>query len=135
MDFNEINLEEELKKLKYEEDCITLNNVFPIKIAEALNGTSNDIDIIGGRDLDYEGNFGNYYINGSAFYGSCSIYLKNGLKKPEEELIKKETESIYPIRENVSEEELKELLEKGILKKFYLFHFCNGPYNIFLCKE
>lgn len=154
MDIKTINLEKELQELKYMEDSLYLTNVVPIDLAHQLGGDYNDIDIIGGRDLDYEGKFGKYYVNGSALYGTCSIYLINAPKKPKE-IVKKEIEDIEykkykatlcekngrliknipPIRDNVSDMELNELLEKGILKPFYLFPHTNSPYHIFYAKD
>ena len=97
MNYNEINLKEELKKLKYEEDTLNLNNVIPINIFTTLGGDYKNINILGGRDMDYEGVIKNYHIFGSALYGTCSICLNNAKSKPNE-LIQKEKDNDKFIR-------------------------------------
>ena len=154
MNFKEINLEKELEKLKYYEDSIYLSNVIPFEIARFFGKDERDLDIIGGRDLDYEAIFGKYCISGSALYGSCEITLVNAKRKPKE-LIEKElneieykkykatsfekngriTKNVPPVRDNVSKEELTNLIQKGILKAFYLFPYVNSPYTIFYAKD
>jgi hypothetical protein len=121
---------EQVEKLIYKEDEVKVVNVYPSLLEKIFDC---DMDIIGGRDLDYEGKTNEYYFLGSAYYGNCIITKLNGKQKPKEE---KKVEDVYTrtsfynkgrLIENVppvvecDETTLKELIENGTLKLYYIF--------------
>ena len=90
--------------------------------------------------MDYEGIIGNYSFNVSALYGNCKISLVNTIENPLEEkqlILDKNTfnkfyntsptirdnyviHNVPPIKDNISEDELANLEQQGILKRFYV---------------
>ena len=155
MKFDELKVKEALKTLKYEDDEIHLEEVYPLLIAKFLGGNYSDINIVGGRDMDYEGTIGNYSFNGSALYGNCKISLVNTIENPLEEkqlILDKNTfnkfyntsptirdnyviQNVPPIKDNISEDELANLEQQGILKRFYVWKETKDKYTLIYAKN
>ena len=141
---------DKVKSLKYKNDEITLVNVYP-SLIEDIFDFPKGIDIIGGRDLDYEAENNEYYISGSAYYGKCTFTKKNGIERPIEE-IKTSNDDKYTrtsfekdgrLIENVpsviecSLENLDELIKEHNLKLFYICFngYCNSTLTRFYAKD
>lgn len=141
---------DKVKSLKYKNDEITLVNVYP-SLIEDIFDFPKGIDIIGGRDLDYEAENNEYYINGSAYYGKCTFTKKNGIERPIKE-IKTSNDNKYTrtsfekdgrLIENVpsviecSLENLDELIKEHNLKLFYICFngYCNSTLTRFYAKD
>ena len=127
---------DKLSKIKYKGESIVLNNVYP-SLIESLFEFPNGIQIIGGRDLDYEARNCEYHISGSAYYGTCTFTRLTGPIKKEEkkEDVYKRTSFEFKGRliENVpsvvdcDENTLKTLVDNGVL---FLYYICFQHYNI-----
>ena len=136
---------EKVNSLTYKEDEVKVTNVSPSLLEEIFDC---NMDIIGGRDFDYEGKTKEYYFLGSAYYGNCTITKLNGEQKPKEE---KKIEDGYtrtsfyhrgrlienvPPVVNCDENTLKELVDNGTLKLFYIFfNRCSTEMIPFYAKE
>ena len=74
-----------LKTLRYKDDSIILTDVYPA-VLESIFDFNGGVRIIGGRDLDYEGETDEYIVSGSAYYGTCEFVKKYGETRPNEEM-------------------------------------------------
>lgn len=120
---------EKLAALKYKDDSIVVKDVYPSMLEDMFHFI-NDIQIIGGRDLDYEGETLDYIIGGSAYYGTCTFTKKRGEERPKEieENVYTRTSFTYNDREinNVppavecSEQDLVELKNRKDLFQYYI---------------
>lgn len=121
---------EQVNSLIYKEDEVKVINVSPSLLEEIFDC---NMDIIGGRDFDYEGKTKDYYFLGSAYYGNCTITKLNGKQKPKEEKKIEDNftrtsfshrgrliENVPPVVE-CDETTLKKLVDNGTLKLYYIF--------------
>lgn len=135
-------IEKALKTLKYKDDSVKLSNIVPLDIDDYFTAElPHGVDIIGGRDFDYSASTSKYEIFGSAYYGTVTITLKVGKKKPKEK-----TEDIYTrtsferygsIVENVKpvvecdSATRDSLVEQGILHLFYICFSSRGETTLY----
>lgn len=127
-------IKERLKQLKYKDDNITLDNVYP-SLLESVLGGFNDGYEINGYDCDYWAETDEYSISGCMRYGTAEITLKIGEEKTIDENLDEIVENVYtrssfsldrlsitnvpPVIE-CDEETLEKLKDNETLKPFYI---------------